>query len=95
VTRKKWVKIVLRRALFPSEFMQFKAYIELQSRFKIMAIRIDSAKENYTLRDTLQELGVAMEYTTAYTLSQNRVAKRLNRTLVAMAKAMLFASGLP
>jgi hypothetical protein len=86
---------VLRRALFPSEFMQFKAYIELQSRFKIMAIRMDSARENYTLRDALQELGVVIEYTTAYTLSQNRVAERLNRTLVAMAKAMLFALGLP
>ena len=75
--------------------MQFKAYVELQSRFKIMAVRLDGAGENYTLGNALQDLGVAVEYTTAYTLSQNGVAERLNRTLVAMAKAMLFASGLP
>ena len=43
LTRKKWVKIVVRRALFPSEFMQFKARIELQSGYKIKAIRLDSA----------------------------------------------------
>jgi hypothetical protein len=75
--------------------MQFKAYVELQSRFKIMAVRLDSASENHTLGNALQDLGVAIEYTTAYTLSQNGVAERLNQTLVAMAKAMLFASGLP
>jgi hypothetical protein len=81
--------------MFLSEFMQFKAYIELQSGFKIMAVRLDSASENHTLGNALQDLGVAIKYTTAYTLSQNGVAERLNRTLVAMAKAMLFVSGLP
>jgi len=75
--------------------MQFKAYIKLQSGFKIMAVRLDGAGENHTLGNALQDLGVAIEYTTAYTPSQNGVAERLNRTLVAMAKAMLFASGLP
>jgi hypothetical protein len=75
--------------------MQFKAYVELQSGFKIMAVRLDSAGENHTLGNALQDLGVAVEYTTAYTPSQNGVTERLNRTLVAMAKAMLFASGLP
>jgi len=81
--------------MFPSEFMQFKAYIKLQSGFKIIAVRIDSASKNHTLSNALQELGVAVKYTTAYTLSQNGVAERLNRTLVAIAKAMLFALGLP
>ena len=75
--------------------MQFKAYVELQSGFKIIAVRIDSASENHTLGNALQDLGIAIEYTTAYTLSQNRVAEQLNRTLVTMAKAMLFALGLP
>jgi hypothetical protein len=75
--------------------MQFKAYVKLQSGFKIMAVRLDGAGENHTLGNTLQDLGVAIEYTTAYTPSQNGVAEQLNRTLVAMAKAMLFASSLP
>jgi gag-polypeptide of LTR copia-type len=94
-TRKKWVRIVVRRAQFPSEFMQFKAYVELQSGFNIKAIRLDNAGENKTLGDELQQLGIAVEYTTAYTPSQNGIAERLNRTLVQMAKAMLANSKLP
>jgi hypothetical protein len=56
---------------------------------------MDSASKNYTLGNALQDLGIAIKYTTAYTLSQNGVAEQLNWTLVAIAKAMLFASGLP
>jgi len=41
------------RALFLWEFMKFKAYVELQTRHKIKAIRLDGAGENYTLRDML------------------------------------------
>jgi hypothetical protein len=63
------VFLILRKALFPAEFMKFKAYVELQTSFRIIAIRIDRAKENYTLSYMLKELGIAVEYTTAYTLS--------------------------
>ena len=94
-TRKKWVKIVSHRAMFPSEFMQFKAYVELQSRYKIKAVRLDGAGESKTLGNELSQLGIAVEYTTAYTPSQNVVPDGLNRTLVGMAKAILMASRLP
>jgi hypothetical protein len=60
-----------------------------------MAVRMDSTSKNHTLSNALQDLGVAIKYTTAYTLSQNEVAERLNQTLVAIAKAILFASSLP
>jgi hypothetical protein len=60
---------VLHRALFPSKFMQFKAYVKLQSGFKIIAVRLDSASKNHTLGNALQDLGVVIKYTTAYTLS--------------------------
>src|SRR5277367_1807588 len=75
--------------------MQFKTDIELQSGYKILAVRLDGAGENRTLGNELRLLGVAVEYTTAYTPSQNGVSERLNRTLVGMAKAMLLASRLP
>ena len=94
-TRKKWVRIVVRRAHFPAKFMQFKTDIELQSGYKILAVRLDGAGENRTLGNELRLLGIAVEYTTAYTPSQNGVSERLNCTLVGMAKAMLLASGLP
>jgi hypothetical protein len=51
--RKKWVKIVPRKAMFPSKFMQFKAYVELQSGCKIKAVRLDGAGENKTLGNEL------------------------------------------
>jgi hypothetical protein len=94
-THRKWVIIVLKRSHFPAAFMKFKAHNELKSGYKIMAVRFDNAGENKTLGKELSMLGVAIEYTTAYTPSQNGVAERLNRTLVGMAKAMLLASGLP
>src|SRR5277367_6350983 len=75
--------------------MQFKTDIELQSGYKILAVRLDGAGENRTLGNELRLLGIAVEYTTAYTPSQNGVSERLNCTLVGMAKAMLLASGLP
>jgi hypothetical protein len=59
-----------------------------------MAVQLDNASENKTLGKELSRLGIAVEYTTAYTPSQNGVAKRLNCTLVGMAKAMLLASRL-
>jgi gag-polypeptide of LTR copia-type len=94
-TRKKWVRIVSRRVQFPAVFMELKAHLELQSGYKLKAARLDNAGENKTLGNELRQAGVAVEFTTAYTPSQNGVAERLNRTLVRMAKAMLLGSGLP
>jgi hypothetical protein len=56
---------------------------------------MDGAGENITLGKMLRSYGITIEYTTAYTPSQNGIAERLNRTLIQMAKAMLFQANLP
>jgi hypothetical protein len=39
--------------------------------------------------------GIPFEYTTVYTLEQNRVSERLNCTLVQLARGILLGIGLP
>jgi hypothetical protein len=58
-------------------------------------LRTDNAKEYLSLRPELKAIGVTLELTVYYTPEQNRVAERLNCTLITMAKALLFNSGLP
>jgi hypothetical protein len=55
---------------------------------------MDRAEENITLAKELQMYSVAIELTTAYTLSQNSIAERLNCTLVQITKSMLFQAKL-
>jgi len=42
----------------------------------------------------LEDSGIIREQTAPYSQEQNRVAERTNRTIVAQAKATLFAAGL-
>ncbi len=76
-------------------FLHWKAQAELRSGHKLVALRTDNAKEYLALRTELESTGATLELTAHYTPEQNGVAERLNRTLVTMAKAMLFDSGLP
>jgi hypothetical protein len=94
-TRYKWVRLLRTRDQFPNEFLQLKRYLELLTGKKMVFVRMDGSGENRTLASVLRSYGVTVEFTTAYTPSQNGVAERLNRTLVQMAKSMLFESELP
>ena len=89
-TRKSWVTLTKFRAVLPSVFARWKAFVELQSGFKIKAIRCDNAKE-YKAMETpiLMPAGIALELTVVYSPWQNRVVERLNRTLITMARSML------
>jgi hypothetical protein len=78
-----------------NEFAKLKKEIKLCTGKPIKAVRMDRAEENITLAKELQTYGVAIELTTAYTLSQNSIAERLNCTLVQIAKSMLFQAKLP
>jgi hypothetical protein len=63
------VIILLKRSHFPTAFMKFKAHNELKSSYKVIAVQLDNTSENKTLGKELSMLGVAVEYTTAYTPS--------------------------
>jgi hypothetical protein len=60
-----------------------------------VALRTDNAKEYLALRSELISLGITLELTVHYTPEQNGVAKRLNRTLITIAKALLLTLGYP
>ena len=94
-TRKKWVFLGTRKTDFRASFMNWKARAELESGCKLQRIRMDNAGELVSMGLDLVGEGVVIETTTPYSPEQNGISERLNRTLVCMAKAMLFDAGLP
>jgi hypothetical protein len=70
--------------------------MELQSGFKVKAIRCDNTAEYKAMEGPiLSKEGIALELTVVYSPWQNGVAERLNRTLVTMARSMLQHARLP
>ena len=58
--------------------------------FKILVVCCNNAREYKALGDLFEkDYSIKFEYTTPYTLEQNRVAERLNRSLVTIARTML------
>jgi len=94
-TRMKWVKLGDSRASLRDEVIPFIRRIERLTGHKVAIIRMDNAKEFILLATNLKEMGIGAEFTVTYSPDQNGVAERLNRTLVTMAKSMLFESRLP
>lgn len=64
-----------------------KTYFE----HEIKVIRTDNGREyiNRELRDFLRERGIKHQFTVAYTLQQNGLAERKNRSLMEMARCMM------
>src|SRR5688572_12212394 len=60
-------------------------------------MRFDNGREliNEKLINFAREEGITIEPTAPYSPSQNGVAERFNRTLMELARAMLFEKGLP
>jgi transposase InsO family protein len=69
----------------------FTKEVERQYGQDILMIRSDNGTEfkNYTLNEFLSDEGIRHQYSTPYTLQQNGVAERKNRTLMDMARTML------
>jgi len=74
----------------------YMSWLERQGKHP-KAIRIDNGKEyvNREITSWCQEKGISIETTAPYSPSQNGVAERFNRTLLELARAMLFARHLP
>jgi hypothetical protein len=68
---------------------KYQAYIKNQTGNDLKFFRIDNRKEY------LKDCGIQLQLTAAYSPSQNRVAERLNQTLVEHAWAMLIKHHLP
>ncbi|CAL8115927.1 unnamed protein product [Prunus armeniaca] len=71
--------------------------VELQSGFQIKKLRSDRGGE-YTsteFRKFCEDLGLERQLTVAYSPQQNGVAERKNRTIVEMARTMLYEKRMP
>lgn len=83
-----------KEEVFKKSF-EWKTIVEKSSGRKVL--HIDNGRE-YTsgeIENYLKKEGIHHEYTVSKTPVQNRVAERMNRTLVETVQAMLFHSKLP
>ncbi|KAE8703505.1 hypothetical protein F3Y22_tig00110469pilonHSYRG00245 [Hibiscus syriacus] len=95
-SRRCWVYPIKKKSDVFSTFKIFKARVELDSGNKIKCFRIDNGGE-YTSEefdDFCRKEGIERQFTVANTPQQNRVAERMNRTLLERTKAMLRDAGL-
>lgn len=78
-------------------FKKFKALAENQSSCKIKALRTDNDPEYLSERfqKLCEQAGIHHQLTIFYTPQQNGVCERKNRTVLDMAKCLLFESKLP
>ena len=77
-------------------FKEFEALVVNQTGLTIKRLRTDGGGE-YTSRrfqDYLKQKGIGHEVCAPYSLQQNGVAERMNRTLVESARSMIFNAGL-
>ena len=91
-----WVYPIRRKADVLAVFKTFKARVELESGKKIKCLRTDNEGE-YTCDEFdnfCQHECIKRQFTMTYTPQQNRVAERMNITLLERTRAMLKVAGL-
>lgn len=96
-TRWTEVRFIANKSQALQEFKIFKAFVEKQHNMKIKSIHSDNEREYVSKEfdEYLESQSIQRRLTTAYTLEQNGVAERMNRTLVESARCLLLQSGLP
>ena len=90
------IQLKKKSDVFPA-FKEYKAHVKLESGKKIKCLRTDTGGE-YTNGEFLafcKQECIQRQFTVAYTLQQNGVAERMNRTLTERIRAMLRTAGLP
>ena len=90
------VKFLKTKDQAAQKIMDYMMYLKVRGKTPC-AIHADRGTEfvNKTLRGWCNSQGIELQVTAPYSPSQNRVAERMNRTLVELACAMLTASELP
>ena len=92
-----WVYPIKKKSNLFLIFKQYKARVELEFRKRIKCLRTNNSGE-YTkgefLAFCMQEV-IQRQFTVTYTPQQNRVAERMNMTLIERIRAMLRTAGLP
>lgn len=80
-----------------NRFQEFKALVENRTGRRIKVLRSDNGGE-YTSKDFkcfYADVGIGKELTIPYIPRQNGIAKRKNRAIIKVAKAMIHDQDLP
>ena len=91
-TRKTFVYFIKKKDEVFAKFKAFKALAENQTGKPIRTLRSDNGGEytSHVFSQYLQEKGIHHQKTVAYTPEQNGVAERANRTIMEVARCMLY-----
>ena len=78
------------------KFREFEALVTNETGLKIKVLRTDGGGEyvSATFKNFLKQKGIRHEISAPYSLQQNGVAERMNRTLLEAARSMIFSAGL-
>ncbi|KAG8492529.1 hypothetical protein CXB51_009791 [Gossypium anomalum] len=92
-----WVYFLKHKSEVAEVFIKFKAVVETETGCKIKTIRSDNGTE-YTsaqFQALCKDAGIKHQLTNVYTPQQNGVSERKNRSLMDMARCLLFEKNLP
>ena len=91
----KTVRVMQTNADVLGEFLSVHIQFEHKYGYKIKLLYSDNGDEYLTLQDNLYGQGIGWDYSAPYSLQQNGVAERLNRTPLETARTILQHSGIP
>jgi transposase InsO family protein len=96
-TRKVWVYFMKHKGEMFQQFLNFKAMVEKEKGVSIKCLRFDGRGEYFSneFNEYLKEHGIQRKYSCSYSSQQNGIAKRKNRHIVEIARAMLNEKNLP
>jgi len=91
------VKLIKLKNELPKLNKEYLERVEAETGEHANYFRSDGGREygSMALQDYFKSKGIHHEMMNAYTLQENGISKRMNRTLVEMARAMLSDTGLP
>lgn len=91
-TRMSWVYFLRQKSEVFSVFKNFKQMTETQTGLKIKILRTDNGGEYTSLefKEFLQNSGIIHQLTIPHSPQQNGVCERKNRTVMEMARCLLF-----
>ena len=91
------VRFMVSKGEASEKLKEYLTYLEHQLGCRTKAVRADNGKE-YLKNEFIswcKETGIDLQVTAPYSPAQNRVAKRFNRTLGELARAMRIANNVP
>ena len=96
-TRMTWVYFLKQKSEVFSVFKKFKALVEAQCGCLLKKLRTDNGKEYTSTEFNMfcEDLGIEHQLTVSYSPQQNGVAERKNRSVLEMARCMMFEKKLP